>query len=322
MSILLEQIKKISQIVSVGSVDGVLTSAALMRLIGVSVDIEFTQAFTISKVDVASWKPHRNVAFVDLAVNNRDKAMTADFVSRIREAGHQIVAVIDEHSREDWLEILGSFDGLAIEPQSQAMGKLRSSGAVLLNAATGLMDLLSQSICYEADLADRMIFFGNGDIANQAMKSNIQDDTRRVYLVQHFARGIFTNEIICRWMAEYDAILANHAAIIADKLDLGNGVVYASAVGKTVDMTTLMKSFYDSGARVVVLEGEMFNKALGRKTVQIALGTNEKKLDLLAAIKAVVPSASGFAQKANVPPEFVDVAIAAVRAALANANLT
>lgn len=317
MSILLDQVKKISQIVAVGSVDGVLTSAALIRLIGTTVDIEFTQAFTVNNINVTKWKPRRKVALVDLAVNNRDKTMTADFVGRIREDGHKIVAVIDEHSREDWLEVLGSFDGLAIEPQSQARGSFKSSGAVLLNAATGQLDTHCQLLCAQADAADRMEFVGIGALVNKAMKSKIADDTRRVYLARHLANNTEPDATIRGWMAEYDAILANHAVVIANKLDLGDGIIYVSAIGKAVDMTTLMKSLYENGARVVVLEGEMYNKALGRKTVQIAFGTNEKKLDLLACIKRVVPAASGFAQKVNIP-EFEDVAIVAVRAALAN----
>ena len=96
---------------------------------------------------------------------------------------------------------------------------------------------------------------------------------------------------------EYYTTLANHSAIIAEASEPIKGVMRASAVGKVVDMTTLMGQFYGLGACVVVLEGEIFDMAIGAKVRQIVFGTNDKSLDLLATIKKVVPSASGFAQK-------------------------
>ncbi len=306
----------INTIVATGSIDGILTSAALLRAIGNSdVAVQFTQAFTVNKVDVSAWQPGQKVAFVDLAVNNREPQMTADFVRRIRDAGHEIVAVCDEHNRADWLDILGSFDGLVIEPQSQSEGVYKSSGAVLKVALGDEADEHTVMLCDTADQADRMNFVGVGELTNQAVKSKIADDTRRVYLARHLATSAEPDSTIQKWIGEYEAILANHQDILDGKVDLGDGIVRASSIGRVVDMTTLMKSFYDGGARVVILEGDMFDKALGRKTIQIAFGTNEK-LDLLATIKVVVPQASGFAQKANVPPEHEEVALGAVRVLL------
>jgi hypothetical protein len=305
----------INQVVAVGSVDGILTSAALLHLIGSpDVDIVFTQAFAVDKIDVSTWKPGRKVAFVDLAVNNRDKSMTANFVRRIREAGHEIVAVCDEHSREDWLEVLGTLDGLLIEPRSQAGGVYTSSGTVLRGACWDVNEHAAE-LCLTAELADKMQFAGIGELVNKAVKSKIQDDTRRVYLARHFATNHEADSTIQEWIKEYEAILQSHLEILAAKQDLGNGIVRVSAVGKTVDMTTLLSQLYGAGFKVVICEGEMFNKALGKKTRQIAFGTNEK-LDLLACVKAVVPSASGFAQKVNVEPEHEAAALSAVRALL------
>lgn len=308
--------KNVNQIVSVGSVDGVLTSAAMLRLIGnTKVGIVFTQAFAVDKIDISGWQPGSKVAFVDLAVNNRDKAMTKTFVERLRAAGHQIIAVCDEHCREDWLEVLGTFEGLAIEPQSQAEGTYKSSGAVLLAAKGDELDAHGKALCSDADKADAMKFEGMGKLVNEAVKSKIADDTRRVHLARHFAQNDSADSTIQGWIKEYEVILANHQEILAAKQDLGDGLVRVSAIDKVVDMTTLMSQLY-KGARVVVLEGEMFDKAAGKKVRQIALGTNEKGFDLLACIKQVVPNASGFAQKANVEPQFEEAATAAVRTAL------
>ena len=335
----------INQIVAVGSVDGILTTAALLRMLGRDswgffnptfidgINLQFCQAFTVDKIDVSAWQPGRKVAFIDLAVNNRDPQMTRDFVVRIREGGHQIVAICDEHSRIDWLNTIGvdDFGGLEIKPESQAEGIFKSSGAVLKNWM-GASDTLNNrqydgtgylsddhlvDLMDAADAGDRMDFSNHfGGVVNQAVKSAIADDSRRVYLARHFAEHKKPDEKITGWMKEYEKILLNHHQMMIDKEDLGNGIFRASTVGMVVDMTTLMKSFYGEGIRVVILEGEMYDKAAGCKTRQISFGS--EKLDILSAIKAVVPSASGFAQKANVAPEHEAAALAAVRALLAN----
>ena len=311
-------LKNITQIVSVGSVDGVLTSSALLRLIGGgNVGLQFTQAFTVDKVDPNKWAPGQRVALVDLAVNNRDKAMTADFVRRVREAGHEIVAIVDEHSREDWLEVLGTFEGLIVEPQSQSEGTFKSSGAVLkaaigLEAADHTVELLDA-----ADAGDRMDFSTRfGGMVNQAVKSDIANDQRRVYLARHFAATAEPDATILGWVAEYEAILADHDKIVAEKVNLGLGIVWVSTIGRKVDMTTLMARLYEDGAKVVVCEGEMFVPAIKAKKVMIAFGTSDKSLNLLAIVKASVSTASGFAQKVNVDPEHEEAALAAIRSAL------
>jgi len=179
----------INHVVAVGSVDGILTSAAFLRLIGAdqTVGLEFAQAFTVDKIDPTKWEPNRQVAFVDLAVNNRDPQMTADFVRRIREAGHTIVAVCDEHNAEDWLRVLGSFDGLLITPVSQDTGEIKSSGALLVKVWQDAQtkshvvffkvpewDAHTGELCVAADAGDRMDFSTRfGGLVNQAVKSMV-----------------------------------------------------------------------------------------------------------------------------------------------------
>ncbi|MFA7308784.1 MAG: hypothetical protein WC045_01800 [Patescibacteria group bacterium] len=314
--------KAITKIVATGSVDGVLTSAALLRLIGNAneVGLEFAQAFTVDRINPAAWAPGQKVALVDLAVNNRDESMTVAFVARLKEAGHEVVAVCDEHNREDWERVLGTLEGLIVEPQSQtAEGGPGSSGEVLrraLEAAGMEVDSHTSELLSAADAADRMVFEGLGALVNQSVKSAIADDTRRVYLARHLAENQEADSTIQGWIKEYEVILANHQEILDAKSDLGDGITRVNAIGHQVDMTTLMSTLYRSGARVVALEGEAFNKSLGRKTRQISFGTADKGLDLLAVVKAAVPSASGFAQKANVDPEHEEAALAAIRAAI------
>lgn len=293
----------VDQIVAVGSIDGILTTAALLRTIGRpnEVGVVFTQAFEFDKIDPAAWEPNRRVAFVDLAVNNRNPQMTADFVRRLREAGHQLVAVIDEHSREDWLDCLVSFEDLAVEPQSQKAGVFKSSGAVLKAALDDTIDAHTAELLDSADAGDRMDFTTRfGGVVNQAVKAAIQDNNRRVYMARHFASQRDPDEKIRGWVAEYQEILANHAAIVAAKQDLGDGMIRVVATGKRVDMTTLLSGLYRTGVRVVVLEGEMFNPAKKAKEIMVSFATGDPELDLLAAIKAAGVNAGGFLSKANV----------------------
>lgn len=305
-------------IIAVGSVDGVCTAAAVARLNGNPViEMVFCQAFTVDKLPVSTWAGRR-IVLVDLAVNNRDVEMTRRFITALRDGDNQLVAVIDEHNRADWLEVMGSFEDLVVEPQSQtdADGP-KSSGEVLrraLDASGEKIDQHTLQLLGDADAADRMDFSGPfASVVNQAMKSNIADDTRRVYLARHFATNTAPDAKIASWMGEYEEILANHKQIVDAKVDLGDGIMRVVATGKKVDMTTLMNSLYKAGAKVVVLEGEAFNKALGRKTLQISFGASDPKLNLLTAIQSIVPTASGFASKVNVDPEHEAAALAAVR---------
>lgn len=307
----------ITHIVSVGSVDGVCTSAALLRLIGnPETSLQFTQAFTVDKIDPTQWADGQKVAFVDLAVNNRNTSMTAAFVRRIHNAGHQIVAIIDEHNREDWLEVLGTFEGLIIEPQSQSAGEYTSSGAILKVAIGSHPDTQTLELLDAADAGDRMDFSTRlGGMVNQAVKSAIWDDSRRVHLARHLATGATEpDQQIEGWIGEYREILSNHAQIMAQKEDLGDGIVRVVAMRMKVDVTTLMRSLYQSGARIVLLQGIAFNPMVQDKTVQISIGTNDPSIDLMKIMRlSGVTPIGGFAKKVNVYPSDEQKAIEAIR---------
>ncbi|HCX27711.1 MAG TPA: hypothetical protein DHI91_01055 [Candidatus Portnoybacteria bacterium] len=319
-----KKLKKVNFVLSVGSVDGVCCSAAVLRNAAEGADIAFCQAFTVDKVDPAAWGERRNILLVDLAVNNRDESMTQDFLRRIKAAGYTIIGVLDEHNADDWRRAFAttelSFDDLAIQPVSQNEGDIKSSGALLLSILGDEADEQTRELCKAADAGDRMDFSTHfGGIVNQAVKSRIMDDSRRVYLAKHFAQNRDADETIRGWIAEYEAVLATHEEIVAARKDLGDGIVRIDAVGKTVDMTTLMGAVYDLGYQVVLTEGEMFDKAAGAKIRQIAFGCKPGlKLDAVATIKAAGVDCSGFAAKANVKPEDEEAALAAIRAALGN----
>jgi hypothetical protein len=309
-------------IVSVGSVDGICTSAAALQTIcQPETDIIFVQAFTVDKIDPTTWKPNSQVLFVDLAVNNRDETMTVDFLRRIIAAGHQIVGVLDEHSREDWQKAFSeaglSFDDLLIEPVSQATGDIKSSGALLLSLLAKEVDEHTGELLGAADAGDRMNFDTHfGGLVNKAVKSKIADDSRRVYLAKYFAENTQPDKTILGWIAEYDEILRNHQEIIAGRQDLGDNIVRVKTTNLAVDMTTLISELYKLGTKIVVVEGMAFNKSVGHPTLQISFGSSNSQLDILGAIKAAGITSSGFASKANVDPADEAAALAVVQALL------
>lgn len=310
--------KNINFVLSVGSVDGVCTSAAVLRNANPEANVEFCQAFTVNKVQPKNWGKDLNVIFVDLAVNNRDLQMTVDFLRRVTEAGHTIVGVLDEHNAEEWQVAFESaelsFESLTIKPVSQRDGKIKSSGALLISLLEDA-DEQTRELCEAADAGDRMDFSTHfGGIVNQAVKSKITDDSRRVYLAKYFAEKHDPDETINGWIAEYEAILTTHEEIIKNREDLGDDIVRVSAAGRVVDKTTLMKSVYDLGYSVAIIEGEMFNKSLNKKTLQISFECTPKlKIDLIKAIQATDIHCTGFPQKVTVEPEDEVVAISAVR---------
>jgi len=309
---------KATQILSVGSVDGILSAAAVLRnLADENCEIEFCQAFTVDKVNPQAWQANRKVVFVDLAVNNRDESMTVDFIKRILDAGHEIVGILDEHNAKDWQRVCQTvgldFDGLEIKPVSQDEGKIKSSGALFHSLFWDEVDEHTRQLCQAADAGDRMDFSTHfGRIVNEAVKSRIADDSRRVYMAKHFAKNAEADSTIQGWMAEYQEILANHEEILAAAEDLGDGILRVNAVGKTVDMTTLMGRLYRQ-CKVAIVVGESYNKALGKKTTQHGFGIPRGAGDLLTVIKDVVPTASGFAEKVNVDPEYGKAAVEAAR---------
>ncbi|NCU44303.1 hypothetical protein EOM71_01340 [Candidatus Falkowbacteria bacterium] len=306
-------------VVAVGSVDGICTSAAALRtLCEPETEIVFTQAFTVDRLDPTAWPTDRKVLFIDLAVNNRDEAMTVDFLRRITKAGHQVSGVLDEHSREDWEAAIKAadldFNSLLIKPVSQATSAIKSSGALLLSILSNEIDEHTQELLGAADSGDKMKFDTHfGGLVNRAVKSKIGDESRRVYLAKYFAENTQPDETILSWIGEYDKILANHQEIIANRQGLGDGIVRVITIDKVVDMTTLMSQLYKLGAKVVIVEGLSFNKSVGRPTLQISFGSSDNQLDILGAIKAAGITSSGFTSKANVEPEDEAAALAAVR---------
>lgn len=314
--------KNVNFVLAVGSVDGACTAAAVLRNAHPHADIQFCQAFTVDKLNPYAWGDQKTVLFVDLAVNNSNPEMTVDLLRRVKDAGHTIYGVLDEHNAEDWYQAFNKagipFDDLIIKPVSQENSNVKSSGALLLSVLGNEIDEQTRQLCNAADAGDRMDFTTHfGGIVNQAVKSKITDDSRRVYLAKHLAKHQDADEKILSWIAEYEIILATHQEVMEAKIELGDRIVRINTVSKIIDMTTLMKEVYTLGYDVVVIEGEMFDKAASAKTRQIAFWCRPGlKLDVVATLEAASVSCSGFSTKANVRPQDEQAALVAVRQAL------
>lgn len=319
---IISQLQSANHIVTVGSVDGVAVTAAVLRLIGkTDVGIDFTQAFQVGAIDVSKWAPVRKVVLLDLAVNLSDHEMTKAFIARIREAGHEIVAIIDEHDADHWSGVLGSFDGLAISPVSQATGPVKSASALLWLNLLGFegLDMHLMELLYAGECGDRRDFTTHfGRFINEAVKSDIGNNARRVYLARHFAFSHEADETILGWVKEYETILENHTAILAAKQDLGDGAVRVVTGDQQVDMTSLMNGLYRQ-YKIVVVDGVMFDPTptVKAKVALVSIATGDDTKDLVAAVKAAgIALHGGKGAKVNVDPADEAAALAAVRAYL------
>lgn len=300
---------KVPVIIAVGSVDGVLTSVAVLRLIERDCPILFTQAFQVDQIDVSHLPRESEVILVDLAVNVKSPQMTVDFLRRLRGAGHHLVAIIDEHGRDAWFGAradAGLDDGpLLVEPQGADRNLWPSSGSVLRAAlcdgAAPVADLLAA-----ADAADRGDFSPMlASFVNEATKSAITDNSRRVAIARHLAGfDDHTIDAIRGWIEEYRLIEAGNAQALST-LTVEGGIGRIDATRLRIDVTAVLMAAY-SRARVVELS----------TTQGVSFGTGDRALDLLAIAKAAGISAGGFASKINVSHADADRAREAIVVAI------
>ena len=293
-------------IVSVGSTDGVLTTATVLRTMAVeNPSVVFTQAFQVHQLDPTTWgEPGQRVVFVDLAVNNGNEEMTEEFVRRIVEAGHVLVGIVDEHDAAAWRRVLGKvsidFESLLVKPMTAT-----SSGAVLYS-------FLGAALMRAADMADGGVF-GQKDgtlqeriawYTNAPIKAAAFDNRRREYITRHFALHTEPDEIIIGWAEEYEEMERNlpillHAAIVEKDL------VTIDARGKRIDATAVMKAGYALGTVVHLLHDHQPGHSFGVN--------QDAGIDILTLLRGAGIQCTGFALKANVADEHAEAAVVAVQ---------
>lgn len=256
-----------NKIIAVGSVDGVLTSAALIRFLAnreCESEVFFTQAFTCHEV-LESIQLNDLVWLVDLAVNNRDVEYTRQFIQAIFDKKAYIQAVADEHGSESWYRIIPNLEGLLVHPQDRSK-VYPSSGAVLRKALWQLegWDEYCTNLTHFADEADQANFVGLGAIVNKAIKADIKDQNRRVYLANHLAITSQPDEQILSWLNDYKVLEANVKTVVQSSHQDGDIYFFDSRDVK-VDRTSMvveLDKLYPT-AKVAVCRGLAYDRDRG-----------------------------------------------------------
>ena len=304
-----------NKIIAVGSVDGVLTAAALIRWLG-DAEIIFTQAFKVQETLVSIQSGDR-VWLVDLAVNNRNPKYTSDFVKGVNERGAKIVAIADEHGADAWYGIAGiDWDEVQVHPLDRSE-KYPSSGAVLrahMESSPRWDDYCTKLTQY-ADLADKGQFIGLGELVNKAVKADIKDQNRRAYLANHFATTSEPDEQILEWLDDYKVLEANTKTVVESSYQDGELYFFDSREFK-VDRTSMvveLDTLYPS-AKVAVCRGLAYDRDRSGMfpCYTFMLRNNFAGVNL----REILPNGWGMEAVMNVEDEDYPQALALVKASL------
>jgi len=309
-----------------GSCDGCCTAAAVAYLLGgpQKVGLYLTQAFRIGDTDISDLAPGSVVFLVNVAVADRNPKMTEDFVRRLYEAGHSVVACIDEHDAAAWRQVFvnigreAEFEAMLIKPCST--GRDGSSSELLLSALGNEADEWVTKLCAAGTAGDKRDFKTNelARLVNSAVKGSRnrdEGDYRRFYVAAALADRNPGDSDIQGWVKEYEELEANHATVLATRRNEGDGLATFTAGDLRVDMsalTLLIEAL--EGVRVYAVE-----KVLDRERVPALLfGAKRDTVDVEAAMMAAsvpaFPGIRGFREKYTVAMEGREAATLAVRA--------
>ena len=289
--------KKPVEIISVGSVDGVLTTSALLALYPYA-NVAWTQAFDAHEVPLRSDSQYW---LVDLGVNTQDHRTTELLIHLIHSSGSIVLGIVDEHGSREWKQILSqeTWNSLLVKPETRGQNGIRSSGSVLRNS----LDLicggdnpnppLIENLLRLSELADEGRFEGIAETVNMAIKADIRDNRRRDRLARWFSRNTHPSGEIEQWVGEYREIQALTAEAVEESEDCG--IYCLTYADPRCDMTSLSfglaKQYPQVLFSVVVLKGEP------QRTIFMA-AADRCPVDLLETCG--VP-ASVFAKKVTVP---------------------
>lgn len=308
---MISPLKDVNLIVAVGSVDGMAATAACLRhLQNPNVQLVFTQAFLVHKIDVSIWPARSKVGLIDLGVNNErhtenPKQLTIDFIKKIYFAGHTILFIADEHDKNSWEEVLNacghSIGELSIRPQDRK--EYSSSCAIIKEALGESADIHTRALLHAGDEADKMNFDTPlGTIFNNCTKSNMGDPYRRPHVVRHLSLYDQPDEKIIFWMNEYVEILENQPKILSTGQDIGYGIFLYDVTSDRHDATSIFKEAYKKSS-IAILKGRNV----------VSIGTCLLDFNVLRIVQKAGVKAGGMAAKANCAISEQNKAIDAVR---------
>jgi hypothetical protein len=154
---------------------------------------------------------------------------------------------------------------------------------------------------------------GVGGYVNKAIKTDINNNKRRIKLVWHFSQFTKPDARIQSWIDEYDEILESHEDILQNKKVLDHGIIRVSVIGRKIDMTTLQDRLYLDGAKITVIETNGFVSSVDSAPKRVIISTEMNNLDLRACIKRRVPSAAGSAKRVIISSDLEQRALDAIR---------
>ena len=177
------------------SVPGILTTAALLHFISINGFVSKVRIRFVSS-SYLSLPSGSKIAIVDIPL---DSSESPEFVNRIREEGHEIVAVVDYGDIEKWLKVLGSFEGLIIKPGTNYQHLILSPGEILKVALGGFADDHIIRLC------DAATFYGLGfrttlsEMVNKLRSSSKYSIDQAEYLIRHLAVDLKADRQIDDW---------------------------------------------------------------------------------------------------------------------------
>lgn len=293
-----EILQRVTCIIFCGSVDGTLTTAAVYRNIHHECLLIPCMPYILDTVRVEHYKINKqqrkkyNILFVNLAAMGGDNLATVNFLMYVKDNGHEIIGILDEHNAQRWEAAFKAsglpFDNLAIKPVTRDIGDIKSSGALFLSLFGNEVDEYTIELCKAADAADHGDFSTHfGNLVNMALKSRLSFDSRRKYLVRHFSKHRTPDKKIELWIKNYSPIMNTHQEIIETGKDLGNGVFRINCVDKRIDKTTLFKMINELGFKVILMEKDLYNSDLNKAIRQIMIACkNEVGLNLAKIMKS------------------------------------
>lgn len=176
-------------IITHGDFDGVASAALLAKKLGISpkdVQVIFTQPFLVDKVEIPE---HITKVYVtDLAINNRDPAMTTAFIHKL---GDRLVAWHDHH--------LG-WDRLHVHKWVQTHNMVCDPTAP---SCAAMMGNLCNPLVVDAIVADTRegIMSTDGQMCEDAVKADLRNDAVRLAVVK-FMMGDDTQRPILETAAD------------------------------------------------------------------------------------------------------------------------
>jgi len=288
MALIIDQLKKINQIVAgSGTVDSICAAAVLQRIIGHPVPVVFVQPCKVHHLRPKSWSRKRTVALVNLAVCSQTPSRTATFIKRLKKAKHQLWAVIDEHYAPAWKRILGDeHEHLLIKPVTQGQkSDIYSSCGLLERHVAHWVDEHALSLLRAGVVADEANFEASAlaTMINAALKSAPAKarQERRLILAGHFAFHQEPSPEIRTWIAAYSTVANNGDEAVRRLQDCGAGIFKLKLRPyKEVDMSAVFTRILSGGVKVLICELPPRLQEPGRLVVATRNGLDLTKLGL------------------------------------------